>query len=238
MKKILIAEDDRIFLKLLVSKLKKFGDHFEILTAGDGQEAVEILDKTRVSALVTDIQMPKMDGFELLAYTNANHPVIPCFVMTAHNRPETRQRMPRDLVRFFSKPFEVNDLAEQIIRVLSRDIPKGAVHGISVVSFLRMIELEQKTCLLEVTTPDVSRGLFYFEKGVLFDAVSGDLKGEEAAMAIMAGQQASFTFRQFPDRQVARKVLTPLSDIIAQAVALQEEISEDEWKDIFSEVMD
>jgi len=238
MKKILIAEDDRIFLKLLVSKLKKFGDHFDILTAGDGQEAIEILRKTKVSALVTDIQMPKKDGFELLAYTNANHPVIPCFVMTAHSRPEIRQRMPRDLVRFFTKPFEVDDLAKQIIRVLDRDIPKGVVHGISAVSFLRMIEMEKKSCLLEVTVPEMPRGLFYFEKGVLFDAVSGDLKGEEAAMAIMAGQPASFQFLQFPDRQVARRILSPLADLIARAETLQEEISEDEWEDIFSEVLD
>lgn len=238
MKKVLIAEDDRIFSRLLATKLEKYGDRFEVLVAKDGQEALDILKKTKVSVLVTDIQMPRVDGFELLAHVNEHHPVIPCFVMTAHSRPEVRKRMPRDLVRFFAKPFEAEELANQILHVLGRDIPQGMVHGISAVSFLRMIALEQKTCLLEVSAPDTPKGLFYFEKGILFDAVCGDLKADGAAVAAMAAKEATFRFRRFPDRQLARNIMTPLEDLIARVLAAQEEVSDNDWEDIFSEVLD
>lgn len=238
MKKVLIAEDDRIFSKLLATKLEKYGDQFEVLVARDGQEAVELLEKTRVSVLVTDIQMPRMDGFELLAHVNEHHPVIPCFVMTSQSQPEVKKRMPRDLVRFFSKPFEADALARQILHVLGRNIPQGVVRGISVVSFLRMIALEQKTCLLEVTAPKTPKGLFYFEKGVLFDAVYGDIKAEDAAVAAMAGKQATFRFRRFPDRKMARHIMTPLDDLITRALARQEAVSDNDWEDIFAEVLE
>ncbi len=85
---VLIAEDDPIFSRILVTKLKKYGDKFEILSAKDGKEAIEILRQKWISLLVTDIQMSKIDGFKLLAYVNEYHPVIPCFVMTAYDTPQ------------------------------------------------------------------------------------------------------------------------------------------------------
>ena len=84
MKKILIAEDDAIFLNLLVSSLKKYNAQFEVLTAENGRQAISILKKTPISLLITDVKMPEIDGLALLAYVNENFPFIPCFVMTAY----------------------------------------------------------------------------------------------------------------------------------------------------------
>jgi CheY-like chemotaxis protein len=52
-----------------------------------GKEAVQILDATGVDLVVTDLRMPKMDGFELLAHMSGNYPDIPVIVMTAYGTP-------------------------------------------------------------------------------------------------------------------------------------------------------
>ena len=119
--------------------------------------------------------MPEVDGLELLAYVNKHHPVIFCLVMTAYNTPDLKKKLPRDIIRFIKKPVDVRVMVELIHRVLERDIPRGNMSGISVVNFLHMIQLEQKTCLLEVNLPGKPKGMMYFKKGELYDAGCGDL---------------------------------------------------------------
>lgn len=214
---VLIAEDDPIFLKILVTTLKKYGDKFEILCAQDGKEAIEILRQKSISLLVTDIQMPKIDGFRLLAYVNENYPIIPCFVMTAYNPNGTKDNLTDDIIYFFHKPLDADKLSRAVIQVLERDIPRGALYGVTVVRFLRMIEMEQKTCLFEVKLPNKERGLFYFDKGVLFDVVCGDLKREEAALELITMERAKFRFKYFPKKKIAKRINMDLSSLIKEA---------------------
>ncbi|MFC1516718.1 response regulator, partial [Thermodesulfobacteriota bacterium] len=70
MEKVLIAEDDLKLQKFLEIQMKKYKDQFEVLFANNGEEAIEILKQKYISLLVTDIQMPKMDGMALLGYIN------------------------------------------------------------------------------------------------------------------------------------------------------------------------
>ena len=78
---------------------------FVVVTCGDGLEAIELLASTGFDILVTDIQMPRLDGLDLLAYVSVHHPNLACFVMSAHGTPQMKAKLPRDLVRFFQKPF-------------------------------------------------------------------------------------------------------------------------------------
>ena len=238
MHKILIAEDDPILSKRLVTILGKHSDIFEVISTKDGKEAIDVLKQMPVSLLITDIQMPKIDGLELLAYVNEHHPAIPCFVMTAYGTPEMRKRLSKDILRFFNKPVEIDELAQVIIQTLKRDIPLGSMHGISVVSFLQMIAMEQKTCLFEVSVPEKEKGILYFEKGILCDAVCGELKGDEAAFAIITKQRASFRFKYFPQKKIAKRIKLNLADLIDEALRREEELTETEWDEIFSDALD
>ena len=64
-KKVLIVDDDRVFSSITRKKLSKYSDSFLVLTAHDGRHAVEKLSKNTISLVVTDLEMPNMDGFEL-----------------------------------------------------------------------------------------------------------------------------------------------------------------------------
>jgi CheY-like chemotaxis protein len=219
MKKVLIAEDDAVFLNLLKSELEKYNDRFEVLKAKDGKEAIQILNRTQISLLITDIKMPRIDGLDLLAYVNENFPFIPCFVMTAYETPELRERLPKDIRRFFRKPFPADQLGPNILKIFDQDMPKGVLHGISVSSFMMMIEMEKKTCILEVKLPDDDNGLFYFEKGVLYNAVCKDLKGRAAALKFVGQKKAKFSFKPLPEKKIAKLEIMILKDLVQEATA-------------------
>ena len=62
--KILIAEDDILLRDIWQQKIAKEG--FEVITAADGEEALDIINKEKPDLLLLDIVMPKLDGFDVL----------------------------------------------------------------------------------------------------------------------------------------------------------------------------
>lgn len=215
---ILIAEDDRIHLKRLITILGKYKDKFETISAGDGQEAIDILEQQPVSMLVTDIQMPRVDGLALLAYVNENHPTLPCFVMTAYGTPQMKVKLPKDLIRFFHKPFDIEDLARAIIDTLKQDVSHDTLHGISMESFLHIIEMEKISCRFEIESAEKASGILFFENGSLFDAECGELKGEDAAFELLTQKIATFRFNFFPGGKIIRRIRTDLTDLLHRAL--------------------
>jgi YesN/AraC family two-component response regulator len=66
-KKVLIVDDDGAMVQTLKQGLIRYDDTFMVLTAEDGLEAVERLKEHTMSIVVTDLKMPRMDGFSLFA---------------------------------------------------------------------------------------------------------------------------------------------------------------------------
>jgi len=229
MKKILIAEDDRILSLRLVQALEKHGDVLDVIDVPNGRVAIDVLGKHQISLLVTDINMPEVDGFTLLAHVNEHYPIIPCFVMTVMELPEVKPRLPEDLVRFFPKPFDLETFTEAVLATVNREIPRGVVHGISVASFCSMIEMEKKTCLFEIMPPGNEAGMLYFDGGILFDASFGDLKGEQAAIEILRYGKASFRFKNFPNEKIPRQINESLWTLMEKSAEGLFEFEDIDW---------
>ncbi|MBQ6676063.1 MAG: response regulator, partial [Ruminococcus sp.] len=60
---ILVVEDDASLRRLMSAALKQHG--YTPYTANDGVEALDMLDKTNIDMIISDIMMPNMDGYEL-----------------------------------------------------------------------------------------------------------------------------------------------------------------------------
>ena len=225
MERVLIVEDNPVLIKILQTGLKKYSDKFETVTARDGEEAIEVLKKEPISLLVTDLQMPRIDGLSLLAYMNDHHPEVPCIVMTAHGTQQIKDKLQQDVLRFIEKPFEIDDLVQAILPALDRDVPIGSINGISIASFMQMIEMEQKTCLFEVESPNDGKGYFYFEDGILYDAVYGDNKGLDAALKLIPLDDAKIRFKNVSKskRKIARRIKDDLMSVIMEAMRLKDE---------------
>ncbi|MBT8349794.1 MAG: response regulator, partial [Deltaproteobacteria bacterium] len=81
MKNILIIDDNQSILDIISEKLKNCEEPINIKTAVNGKLALEILHTSKIDLVVTDLDMPVMDGFELLSHMNKDFNDIPALVM-------------------------------------------------------------------------------------------------------------------------------------------------------------
>lgn len=81
-KKILLIEDDEFLRKMYATKLENSG--FDVIIASNGEEAIGILPKDKPDIILTDILMPKKDGFEFLREMRSlpEYKSIPVIVLT------------------------------------------------------------------------------------------------------------------------------------------------------------
>ena len=122
MKKILIVDDESNFLLSLEDGLKEFSESFSIATAHNGKEAVAVMEKEEVSLVITDIKMPDMDGFELLAHLSAGHADIPVIVMTAFGSSEIEERLDSmGAFQYIEKPIDPKLIIQQIKRIIGEE---------------------------------------------------------------------------------------------------------------------
>jgi CheY-like chemotaxis protein len=223
MDKVLIVDDDLKVQRILWDRLQEYEDKFEIVLAYDGAEAMEVLQQNSISVVITDIVMPKVDGLELLAYIKESYPDTPCFVMTAYGTSDIKDKLSKSTVRIFNKPFLIDDLANAILQALEQDTTDGTLKGISVANFLQLIQMEEKTCFLEISSTGSEKGFFYFKDGELYDAVCGGLNGEEAAFKLLAFDNASIRLKNFSDDKIVKRINVSLMNLIMESQRLKDE---------------
>ena len=80
MTNLLIVDDTDVDLMLMEGLLNAPG--FTIVTAGDGFQALEKISEWSIDLILTDLQMPRMDGLELVHEVRKNHPDIPVILTT------------------------------------------------------------------------------------------------------------------------------------------------------------
>jgi len=82
LEQILIVDDEEIILETLVTLIKKFD--YKCETASNGREAYEKLKKQLYDLVITDINMPEMNGLELLKIINKEYPNTDVVVLTGY----------------------------------------------------------------------------------------------------------------------------------------------------------
>lgn len=202
-KRVLMVDDERAFLRGISAWLKTQGG-LDVATAINGVEAVEVLESTQIDLVVTDLQMPVMDGFALLAHMSRHHPNIPVMVMTAYATPAALERMAQlGSVTCLEKPLVMEDFFIKVRETLHGPT-RGFLQGISVTAILQLLEMERKTAALTISSSD-QRGSMFFLDGRLIDAETQTRRGDDAAMEIIAwdeGRVEIDTARSSPRKTV------------------------------------
>jgi DNA-binding response OmpR family regulator len=114
---VLVVEDTAAVRALLVALLQYRG--YRVIEAEDGLAAQIILTTERPSLVISDLDMPVCDGWELLAHCHARHPGLPVLLMSGRGlgrRPEIEQWAAGAL----SKPFAIEQLHAEIQRLMRR----------------------------------------------------------------------------------------------------------------------
>ena len=116
---ILIAEDDAQLRQMFCRVLQRSG--FTPLPAADGQEALEILEREVVDLIVSDIMMPRVDGYELVQALRESGIQIPVLMITAKDRFQDMQMgFLSGTDDFMVKPVNVNEMVLRINALLRR----------------------------------------------------------------------------------------------------------------------
>ena len=125
MKTILVVDDDKTILELTAIFLENLSIRLTVLTAENGAEAIYVLRAGKVDLVLTDLNMPEIDGFTLLSYILVKHPDIKTIAMTGLQRADINEKLRFLGVRHcMEKPFSLQDLNEKIIQILVKDTGK------------------------------------------------------------------------------------------------------------------
>ena len=100
----------------------------------------------------------------------------------------------------------------------------GAIQNISIAGFLQLIEMERKTCEIRVRNRNTGDcGWFYFEEGVLYDAVYRDLDGISAATALICWDNVTITFKDQPTNTYNKRITINLMALLLSSMVQRDE---------------
>jgi predicted regulator of Ras-like GTPase activity (Roadblock/LC7/MglB family)/CheY-like chemotaxis protein len=186
MKRVLVVDDEEDMLWMLQRNLNKGMKDVEILAAKSAEEALAILSDKPANLVITDINMPGMNGLDLLIEINNRFPETGVIIMTAYpsNAYENKAMMSGSL-RFIEKPFDINDVRNIVKEALkAHEGFQGTVDGVDLIDIVQFNALSRATAALKVTTGD-QEGMIFFKDGAVVHAMCGQETGEVAFFTIL-----------------------------------------------------
>ncbi len=120
-KKILVVDDSATMRMLIVMTIKKLLAGISVIEAVDGNEAVDKLKANDVDIILTDINMPEMDGNELIKWVRESHSTdIPIIVITTEGDEQVmEERKALGANAYITKPIKGPQLKEVVQKLLS-----------------------------------------------------------------------------------------------------------------------
>ncbi len=221
MKNILIVDHEEILLQAFVGLLKSQGGFLNVLSAKSGKAALEIISQRRIHIVITGLYMSEIDGFELVTLLAKQHHDIRVIVMTNNASPMLRAKIKQiPTAVHFDQTTDISLLTKRIFTELHIDYG-GQVRGLSLPSFLQMIELEERNCTLQISTKgDIGR--MNIVKGELVAAKVGPWSGESAALLILAWENVLIDI-DYSFKEVRREITKPLMALLLESRRLVDE---------------
>jgi len=117
--RILVVEDDKNLRKLMAAVLRQNG--YEVLTADDGNDALEQLHETHIDLLISDIMMPNMSGYQLTKEIRRTRSELPILMVTAkESMDDKRKGFLLGTDDYMVKPIDMDELLLRVSALLRR----------------------------------------------------------------------------------------------------------------------
>ena len=110
-----MIDDAKDTLNIIAACLRRQSKELHIITANQGETALQILGTTRIDVVVTDLNMPgRVDGYELLKHLAKTHPNLPVIVLSADSEASNRLKGLR-FAQFLNKSSSLNEILGAIL---------------------------------------------------------------------------------------------------------------------------
>ena len=117
--RVIVAEDDTEIRQLYAKVLIRGG--YEIIEATDGQDVIDILDTKQVDLIISDVMMPRIDGYRLITTLRASGYTIPVLMITAKDSFEDLQQgFLSGADDYMVKPININEMVLRVQALLRR----------------------------------------------------------------------------------------------------------------------
>jgi CheY-like chemotaxis protein len=195
--KILLVDDDQDFLEVYWEILKRLPSSPEVHTASTGARALALLESDPFSLLIVDLNMPKMDGLQVIAIARRKYPQLKIVVWTCIADEQFRARAyGMGVDQYWQKPGseqERQHFLDSVESMMQREV-QGGFRGVQSKSLVDLIQLEclsQNSTTLRIKNGDLN-GWIWIQGGELIDAETNDSKGETAFRTILNWKAGSF----------------------------------------------
>lgn len=221
---VLIVDGDEEVVLGLKENLSELSNDYTVLTADDGQDALEIIENERLGLVILDVQVTGINGLQLLTQLREKGIWLPIVITTDSNMDENDGRLIEfGIVDFIKKPFIPEKVVIRIDEIMKNKEKKDLIKNLSLPSILQLIEMEKRTGLLTIKIGK-ERGRIFFKNGKLMDVQMKGLSTEDAL--------EKFIYSLYEDREISiqyikhrkdRKINMSLMQIVMEASRIKDE---------------
>jgi DNA-binding response OmpR family regulator len=181
---ILLVEPDPFLREMIEAGFRLFNPAFSLVKAENPETALILLRRYKIEAVITELEFPesRKRGVELLLELEEYSPQLPVIILT-----EASWKDFQGLVKayaFIAKPPDMDLLLRQVNQAVQEN-RESILRGISLESFLQVLEVERKTCTLTVTSHQLV-GRMYIHEGKLIHAETDLFESKAAAFAMLS----------------------------------------------------
>lgn len=229
LKNILVVDDNQPFLNLIKKIFEKYSAKYTLVTTTSGSKALELLNNHYFSVVMTDLQMPNMDGYTLLEKIKKSYPDIPVIVITAFDKPKTNIVVKKTgASAYFTKPLVIDDLIVCIENLIKKETEGGILNNASIEMFIQLIEMESKTCTIRIVNEKTQeRGVIFFQGGELHGARFLNINGKEAAYKLLSWEKVNISIENNCSLE-QKEINEDLQAILLDALRLKDEAGKTE----------
>jgi DNA-binding NtrC family response regulator len=212
MANILVVDKDAASLQWLQQKLPSLNPEFVVIPVRNVKEAIRNLEAENVDLVITELDLPGINGFELLAYINKHFSYLPVIVI-ADQKPADADAFPEDqaIFQYLPKPLDLHGLAGKILAGLASKVDQS-LREVFLRSFLGLVGQQKKSYALIVRAKN-HNGSLYFNQGELFEAETEKYTGLEAALEIISWKAAEVVIN-FETIKQEKKINFKLEEIL------------------------
>lgn len=224
---ILVVDDEVVFVQSVRRHILKKDAGYQVRTAYNGREALEILTKEKIDLAILDIKMPVMDGIRVLAELHNRNIWLPIIVLT-----NIVVLVPGEegaifgefgIADYLEKPVNLDKLDKKIEEISNRPKDsKKTTSGIDLFTILRVVEMEKRTGIMTIDLGKRS-GKIFFREGDVMDAEVNGFSPEEALLeCLRPGNGMKKISIEYIHHRKIKKIYTPLSGVYLKASLMKD----------------